>query len=133
MSTETEANKDVVQRLLRALAEGRLDDAVSFAAPDCLWWVLGQGEFDVETMKGRFWSRWASPSAAIPGTDGLTIISMTAEDDRVAVELKGDIRLPDGREYRNAYFMLFTFADGRLTRVREYFDTAYVQNTFASP
>lgn len=55
---------------------------------------------------------------------------MTAEADRVAVEIDVDIKLPDGRDYRTTISALMVIRDGKVAEAREYLDTAYVQKTF---
>jgi uncharacterized protein len=57
--------------------------------------------------------------------DGLrfTIESVTAEGDRVIVEATGNAVTSDGRAYRNSYCKVFTFADGKIVELREYFCT----------
>ena len=51
------------------------------------------------------------------------IRTVTAEGDRVAVEWEGNAVLANGKAYANQYLMLFTFRDGKICQVNEYFDT----------
>jgi ketosteroid isomerase-like protein len=55
--------------------------------------------------------------------DGLnfTIKTVTAEDDRVAIEAEGNAVTSLGTPYRNQYVFLFTLADGKIRQVNEYF------------
>jgi ketosteroid isomerase-like protein len=57
--------------------------------------------------------------------DGLrfTIETVTAEGDRVIVEAVGNAITCDGQAYRNSYCKVFTFAEGRIVELREYFCT----------
>ena len=60
------------------------------------------------------------------GNTKFTVRGITAEGDRVAVEVTGHSPLHGGDAYTNVYHFLFTFRDGKLSAVREYMDTRYV-------
>jgi ketosteroid isomerase-like protein len=61
----------------------------------------------------------------------LRVVSMTAEDDRVAVEALGDARNPsNGRHYRNLYFILLQVRDGKIVRYKEYQDTLHIYDVW---
>jgi uncharacterized protein len=51
------------------------------------------------------------------------VLSLTAEDDRVACESEGQSTLSTGVEYNNHYIHLLRFRDGKICEVREYMDT----------
>jgi ketosteroid isomerase-like protein len=60
----------------------------------------------------------------------MTVLSTTAEGDRVAVEAESSGRLVDGRPYENQYHFLLRFdVDGRVLEFKEYLDTLYVFET----
>jgi ketosteroid isomerase-like protein len=48
---------------------------------------------------------------------------VTGEGDRVAVEFEGDATLANGERYCNQYCMVFTFGDGKIKHVNEYYCT----------
>jgi ketosteroid isomerase-like protein len=52
-----------------------------------------------------------------------TILSVTAEDDRVVVEWDGHCTLTNGAAYDNHYVHVFFVRDGKIRELREYFDT----------
>ncbi len=60
--------------------------------------------------------------------DGLVfnILSMTAEENRVAVEATSSGKHISGKHYANEYHFLFTFKDGKLLELKEYMDTEKV-------
>ncbi|HKZ72625.1 MAG TPA: nuclear transport factor 2 family protein [Steroidobacteraceae bacterium] len=68
-------------------------------------------------------------------TDGLkmTVKSLIAEGDKVAVEFESYGPLRNGRVYNNEYHGLFTLRDDRICAVREYLDTQHVFATFFQP
>lgn len=121
----TEANKRAAVALLKASAA---HDGPAFAAlmhPEATYWVIGEKHlFPVSGEKSRaeICAYMATPS--IFGTTGRSEIkTLTAEDDRVAVESEFTGTLPDGRVYRNVYHYLMWFRDGQVLRVKEYLDT----------
>lgn len=60
-----------------------------------------------------------------------TVTSITAEDDRVAIEAKSQGVGPGTARYENVYIIIFFLKDGKLHTVREFFDPfqalAYVE------
>lgn len=56
----------------------------------------------------------------------LRIRSITAEDDRVAVEAEGNALHANGRRYDNHYCYIFQIRDGQISLFREYQDTLLV-------
>ena len=119
-----EDNKRVARELLSASA---VHDGAKFEAlmhPEATYWVIGEKHlFPVSGEKTRteICAYMATPS--IFADVQSTIESMTAEDDRVAVETEFTGTLPDGRVYRNVYHYLMWFQDGKVLRVKEYLNT----------
>ena len=64
--------------------------------------------------------------------DGIkvTINSITAEDDRVIIESKGQARTKSGVDYNNDYCIVVTVRDGLIVAVREYLDSELVTTAF---
>jgi uncharacterized protein len=130
----TEANKRVARALLTASA---VHDGPAFEAlmhPEATYWVIGQKHlFPVsgEKTRAEICAYMASPSIFTQVES--TIRTMTAEDDRVAVESEFAGTLPDGRVYRNVYHYLMWFRDGKVLRVKEYLDTQSAVEFFGDP
>lgn len=53
-----------------------------------------------------------------------------AEGDQVAMEVESRGELKNGRIYHNEYHMLVTLRDGRIVRLKEYYDTFHVWDTW---
>jgi len=92
------------------------------------WWVQGTGLCDKVRLRGVWSGLFGSRSTS----RAMHIVGMIAEDDRVAAEIESDIRLVDGRDFRNTFHIAFVIGGGKILKAREYFDTAYVQKMFAS-
>jgi len=65
-----------------------------------------------------------------PGSVSIEVTSLTAGEDRVALEWTSRARTADGEPYENHCAAVFTLADGRITAVREYMDTDYALTAF---
>lgn len=62
----------------------------------------------------------------------LTVLEMTAEGDRVAVEAETDMEMLNGSRYNNAYHFVFKLRDGKFTEVREYSCSFLAQSCFGA-
>jgi hypothetical protein len=127
--SDAEANKAVVRRYLAALRSG--DPSL----PDCLtddvtWWVppsspLGGLREGKAAVLGLMASGVGLYDAGVPFE--IEVEAMTAEQDRVAVELTMRARTARGEPYRNHYHFAFRLRGARICAVKEYLDTLYAQ------
>jgi hypothetical protein len=125
----TETNKRLVEDFFSKVSNGDLEGAFTLIHEDLAWWSAG-GEnlaFSGVLTKPAFIQSMRGMGEIF--AQGLTLspTSMTAEDDRVAVELSGQAVLKDGRAYENLYHILITFRDGQIIAAREYHDTLYAK------
>ncbi|MBL7500997.1 nuclear transport factor 2 family protein [Frankia sp. CNm7] len=156
MSDLLAANKAVAYAYVSAFDRNDLDAIEKLLADDFLWHtaVVGDGEttprpFQSPTLcglentmygailKGKaetlsVFKRLFDAGAANPAHYfHLRAISLTAEDDRVAVEALGDGRNPmNERRYRNIYFILMRIRDGQVARYKEYQDTLHIYDVW---
>ena len=132
MSTP-EQNKQTALALLRASA---VHDGPAFEAlmhPEATYWVIGKPHlfaYSGEQTRDQICAYMASPSIFVGGVQP-TFHTITAEDDRVAVEAEIIGTLPDGRVYTNVYHYLIWFKDGKVLRVKEYLDTQSAAEFFS--
>ena len=110
----------VLDPYLKALGEGRTDDALALVADDVDWWTLGIGQMKKADLAGAY--------AALFGTVeriAMTFTHRLAEGDLASLELRSDYRLRDGRQIAGSLMHLnATVADGRIVTMREYIDMA---------
>lgn len=71
-------------------------------------------------------------SALMKSPIQLSIVDMTAEGDRVAVEAQTDSEMLNGKRYNNAYHFVFKLRDGKFTEVREYSCSHLAQSCFGA-
>ena len=124
--SDIEANKAVARRYLRAVEEGDIDVIEALQHPDCSWWILGHGDMSradfIDSVKqGLLTSERRS----------VEVVGITAEGDRVAVEVRGEMVFP-GRVYRNDYHNLLIIRDGQIVSGKEFMDTRAVAEAFSA-
>ena len=119
----TRANRETALRFIERLGAGVLDDAL--LVDDPRWWVPGLGTVGREDFEG-FVRGFHGLCAAPPR---MTIVGVTAEGDRVAVEAECEAELRDGVRYRNTYHFLLEFEDGKIKLAKEYNDTRHSTET----
>jgi uncharacterized protein len=115
-----ETNKAVVRRYLEAVEAGNAEMCDALHARDATWWVLGGGEMSRETFITAVRGMASGSSHR-----KVTIRSMIAEDDKVAVEIESEMHFGP-HVYRNLYHDLFVIREGLIVHGREYLDTKVV-------
>ena len=122
-------NKRVVSRFFELLNAGAHDEAVSLCADGFIWSIPesipGGGEKSAAEFRGLL----TAVMSLYDVPPKYTVVSMTAEDDRVSTELLGEGDLKNGNHYRNHYHMLFFLSGTSIRRVNEYVDTHYSINS----
>ena len=123
-------NTKVALSFLDDLSAGRIDAALDLIADDVVWWLAGEPEqFAIAGTKNKaqFAEMLATIGKGMPHGIRLTVTGVTAQGDRVAVEMDADGVSATGREYHNHYHDLLEVRDGKIHAGREYLDTAHAQ------
>jgi ketosteroid isomerase-like protein len=127
MSPSTsESNKIFVERFFEAMNQGDVDFIVNAYAEDGCLETMGR-----TLISGTFTREQIAQSAGgifdvFPGGLEFTLLHMTAEGDRVAVEATSKGAHVSGQTYTNEYHFLFEIRNGKLLRLKEYMDTERV-------
>jgi ketosteroid isomerase-like protein len=132
MADAAEQNKAVARDFLRACAEHDGDVVDALLAPDASYWVQGKPHLFPpagERTRSEMCAYFRTPSLFKDGLNQ-TIGAMTAEDDRLAVEVETHGVAPNGKLYNNTFHYLFIFRDGKIIRVKEYLDTYHAAEVF---
>jgi ketosteroid isomerase-like protein len=122
-SLMSEQNKQVVLDFITAMGKGEPDAAAPCITEDAYTLAKGYGKFAGVRNRDTILATIGAFKALMPGGLAPTILSVTAEADRVVVEFEGNGTLYNGESYRNEYCMVFTLRDGRICQVNEYFCT----------
>jgi len=116
----TEQNKALAAELIKALSSGDADAIRRLVAEDCKWWVMGFPRERTLTRDQMVRGARAIIDLVLPGGFNMSIAGMTAEGDRVAVEVESRSNTVAGKLYNNFYHFLFVFRDGQVIRGMEY-------------
>jgi ketosteroid isomerase-like protein len=130
MSIET--NKQLAVKFIKASGQHDAGIVGELMTEDVVYWVQGKPHlFPYSGTKGKaeMCAYFATPSIF---KDGLkqTIGAVTAEDDRVAVEVEVEGVAPNGKLYNNTFHYLLRFRDGKICQVKEYLDTYHAAEVF---
>lgn len=129
----TEESKQVVRRWFEAVNAGDpteilklLSDDFSFEA------MLRQPKWMKYTWnREQFAATPAAMSSLMTSPIILRVVSMIAEDDKVAVEATTDSVMKNGKNYDNAYHFAFVVRDGQIVEAKEYSCSHLAQDCFS--
>ena len=117
----TQAAHDLARQFFAALSDGNLADAL--LTDDMTAWTTSSG---VKSDKARYQGGVRLLASLFKGGLAYAIDSLTAEDDRVAAEVRSHGTLVDGQAFDNRYVFILRIRDGRIASVAEHFDPAPV-------
>jgi ketosteroid isomerase-like protein len=127
MTTEQISNnKAQVLRFFKAMNEGDIDTILDSYAEDGMLQTMGNTLISGQFTKAQIAAAAQGIYQAFPEGISFTITGMTAEGDKVAVEATSSGAHSSGSTYSNEYHFLFTFADGKISSLKEYMDTERV-------
>jgi ketosteroid isomerase-like protein len=123
--TTTLTNREIALGFFDALLNGDSDRATTMITDDCEFFFAGDlplsGRHDALSGLGV----WESVTTSVTGSVTFDFGAITAEDDRVAMEAES--RGSAGElNFNNQYHFLLRFRDGKISQVKEYFDTLHV-------
>ncbi len=119
MSTE---NKLLVEDFFKALSEGD-PEYMDYYTDETILWTAGDNAIGGTRTKAEIKEFADGVLSTFPNGIKFNIVSMTAEDDRVAVEVRGEAMHASGKEYNNQYHFLIKIKDQKILELREYMDT----------
>jgi uncharacterized protein len=120
-------NKEIVEKVDAAFAEGRIEGFLSFCADDVEWTIVGE-----KTTKGKdAIRRWLASMPSEPPK--FTVTNVIAEGDFVTAHGDMTMKDKDGKEAPYAYCDIYRFRDGRIVELRSFVvNTAAKQETFGA-
>jgi ketosteroid isomerase-like protein len=126
-------NKDTVAEFFTHLNKGHQAAALAMLRDDCVWVVPSSIPGGGEKSKQAFADLLSGILQLFASGPRFEIVSVTAEDDRVAIEMIGRGALRSGRQYENRYQFLMRLEDRKIIRVHEYVDTHYSMTVAFAP
>ncbi len=115
-----EQNKALAADLIKALSTGDADAMARLVDDDCKWWVTGFPRDRTMSRQQMVRGVKAIIDQVLPGGFNMSVLEMTAEADRVAVEAESKAYTKANKLYNNFYHFLFVFRDGKVILGREY-------------
>ncbi|MGB1219601.1 MAG: nuclear transport factor 2 family protein [Flavobacteriales bacterium] len=122
---ELKENKTVVQEFIVAMQNSNVDKLKTMITDDFSWWIIGKpeylvtaGEHDKDYFLGFF-----KGGELFPEGPEFKIVSIMAEDNKVATEATFKAKTAMGTFYENTYHFLFIIENGKVKRMKEYMDT----------
>jgi ketosteroid isomerase-like protein len=119
------ANKALILSYIQSCDHGDMAKVDAIVAPNAQWWILGRREFDRKTAMGINRGRYP-PGVARTST----ILGMTAEGDRVAVEYETATEA-NGATMYSVFHHLFVVRNGVIDSAQEFLDPPPLAKPFA--
>ncbi|MCY4427000.1 MAG: nuclear transport factor 2 family protein [Halieaceae bacterium] len=127
-----EENKLAVTAFLEAMNRGDTEALLDAYAEDGYLWTMGNTLISGKYDKVQIRAFADGVFEAFPEGLSFRVISMTAEEDRVAVEAVSDGEHSSGVNYNNHYHFLFTLRHGKVASLKEYLDTEKVTDVLCA-
>jgi len=132
-SNDTQANRSVAESFYRRFDANDITGVLDLMADDASFWIAGKpgasptaGLHTKQEMEAIF----RRMLRQMNGPLRMTIKQVTAEGERVALEVESRGELRNGRVYNQEYHALMTIRGGKIAAVREYMDTQHVQDVW---
>ena len=122
MSSVTDQNKKITKEFFEALSNGS-DKYLDFYTDESIIWTAGNNAIGGTRTKKEVVSFAQNILSAFPTGITFNITGLTAEDERVAVEISGEAIHASGETYNNQYHFLLRIKDGKILELKEYMDT----------
>lgn len=126
-------NKELVAAFIEAMRISDVAKLKTMITDDFSWWIAGKPEYlqtAGEHDKDFFLGFFGGGADLFPNGAEFTVTGMIAEGDKVAAEASMAAVTAMGAKYDNSYHFLFTIADGKIARMKEYMDTYHAKTTF---
>lgn len=134
MST-LEKNKQLAADFLAAISAFDWQRLDSLLDESFTWWVNGSLPISGPHTKQQTLELLRSLASGVrvsPEHTLYTPTGFTAEDNRVAVEMKAYCEMLNGKIYDGRYHLLFEIRDGSIVEMRDYLDTMHAFDCFFS-
>ena len=122
MISESEKNKQIAIKFFEALSSGS-EAYLDFYNDDSIIWTAGDNAIGGTRTKKEIIAFAKGILEAFPNGIEFKITGITAENERVAVEVQGDAIHISGKPYNNFYHFLLKIKDGKIIELKEYMDT----------
>jgi len=122
MTSTIKENKEIAIKFFEALSSGS-EAYLDFYNDDSIIWTAGNNAIGGTRTKKEIIDFAQGILAAFPTGITFNITGMTAENERVAVEVNGEAIHASGEAYNNKYHFLLAIKNGKIIELKEYMDT----------
>ena len=121
MTSDSEENKDIAIKFFKALSSGS-ETYLNYYNDDAIIWTAGDNSIGGTRTKQEIVDFAQGILSAFPDGIKFTITGITAENERVAVEVSGEAMTDSGKNYNNKYNFFFKLKNGKILELHEYMD-----------
>jgi ketosteroid isomerase-like protein len=125
-----DANKSLVRAWIDSISAGDQATMVGLLDEDMQMETMGSSVMSKCRSRDEMLRDFAMLAAVLPNGVKFQVRTVTAEDDRVSVEVQGHAISAQGLAYDNQYHFMFVVQGGKIRVVREYVDTKLVDEVF---
>ncbi|MFN8544425.1 MAG: nuclear transport factor 2 family protein [Candidatus Binatia bacterium] len=129
---QTRESRRLAEALFAALSRSDRAAVDRLYADDFELWTAGSLPFSGRFTRAQAMQGMDAVLGLFPDGLAFTILAMTAEGERVAVEAESHGRHVSGRVYHNHYHFLVVVRDGKIVQLKEYMDTEHARAVLAS-
>ena len=122
MISKTEENKKTAIKFFEALSSGS-QAYLDFYNDESIIWTAGENAIGGTITKKEIVDFAQGILSAFPHGIKFNITGITAENERVAVEVSGEAIHASGELYNNKYHFLLKIQHGKILELKEYMDT----------
>jgi ketosteroid isomerase-like protein len=126
-------NKALARELFAAISRADVAKLDELYADDIVLWTAGALPFSGKRNKAQALEGMKMIDGMFPSGIEFTIVAMTAEGDRVAIEATSKGMHVSGAAYENEYHFLMVVRDGRIVQFKEYMDTLLAKEVLLQP
>ena len=117
-----EANKAIARAFIEAMSRLDTGACLDMLSDDVKFETPGASPISGEKTKAQVAKEFPALREVLPGGIKFTILSVTAEEDRVHMELAGEAKTADGNDYNNRYHYAFVIRNALIVGFRDYLD-----------
>jgi len=124
-----EQNKILASDFFARFNDNDIAGALDLMSEEANWWIAGKpaelpaaGDHTTAQIARVFYAMKDQLKEGLR----ISVKSLIAEGDKVALEVESLGELKNGRVYNQQYHVLMTIRDGKINEVREYLDTQHV-------
>jgi uncharacterized protein len=128
-------NRALIQNIMEARSRRDPGPFIAAMADDFVWRIIGTTAWSGEYIgKAEVCERLLKPLyAQFLAPSSITATRILADGDYVVAQCDGDATTVSGERYANTYCFVIRMADGQLSEMTEYMDTALVDRVLRPP